>query len=82
MNKLAVTATILLSILFIKIHCCYLWGTDSGECKPVLEISDPAWKLSNMPYCGEVVNYPVCTPKGQVSVLNCKIPSLAIIFGA
>jgi hypothetical protein len=43
---------------------CNIWGTDSGECS--LLPLDKIWRLSNMPYCGEVVQYPTCLPKFQV----------------
>ena len=42
---------------------CYIHGTDSGEC---LESGmDTIWRQTHMPFCGEVINYPVCAPKVQ-----------------
>lgn len=54
----------LFSTLYIGvIKGCYIHGTDSGEC--VDSGMDKIWRETNIPFCADVINFPVCVPKVQ-----------------
>lgn len=63
----------LIFLLLVQVEGCYIWGTDSGTCST--DTLDPLWRLANMPYCADAIQYPACIPTYQV---RC---SLKIIVG-
>lgn len=56
-------ALIILSALLTCSDCCYLWGTDSGECSK--DVKDGLWRQTFMPFCSKAVKYAACIPKFQ-----------------
>lgn len=57
-------------ILLNLVRSCYIAGTDSGVC--VNEPSfDKQWRATNMPFCGQYVQYAACVPKQQVYIIHC-----------
>lgn len=54
---------LVLALVLHAVNPCYLHGTDSGECSD--RTLDPAWKIGNMPFCQDAIQYPACLPKVQ-----------------
>lgn len=54
----------LILLLLVHVEGCYIWGTDSGTCST--DTLDPLWRLANMPYCADAIQYPACIPTYQV----------------
>lgn len=68
MYTLRIQTVVLFFLIYqIFVNACYLWGTDSGEC--VTDSLDLAWKTANIPFCAPRINFPICVPKYQVSLL-------------
>lgn len=44
-------------------YSCFLHGHDSGVC--TRESKDYLWRRENMPFCGQIIDFPVCVPKAQ-----------------
>lgn len=63
-----VNALVLVACAWIT-RGCYIWGTDSGECTS--DSLNPLWREANIPFCQNVVLYPVCIPKYQVGFGLC-----------